>query len=468
MGDSVDVVPAERRSAGAAPGGPRPPTIDPMRLLLRAARWLAVYVGLCLLPVGVSLLGPPPGGRGFWVEFGAGLGMVGFGMLAVQCLTTARFPWVAPGVGADAELIFHRRAGILAFLVVMAHPAVLILTDPKYLAYFDPRVNTLRAVFLSMAVVGLVLLVALPLWRLSLGLGYEWWRLTHGAVTAGVLLVAVAHAIQVGHYTNRFWKQAFWAAFGGAGMLLVAHTRVVKPVLVARRPYRVAGVRPERGDVSALALEPDGHAGLAFTPGQYCWVTLGDSPFVLQQHPFTVASSAARPSRIEFAVKNLGDFTGSVKDTPAGTRAYVEGPYGGFTLDPDPAVGGFFVAGGIGVTPFLSMLRTARDHGDRRPFVLVYANPAWDGVAFREELDGLRAALNLTVVHVLETPPDGWAGETGLVTTDLIARHLPGWAVNRYHYYACGPGPLMDAAAAAFAALGVPPWRWASERFQIV
>lgn len=461
MGSPVDVLPERERPVSVTP-------LDPARLLLRAAWWLKLYALLCLLPLGVSLAGPPPGGRGFWVEFGVGLGMVGFGMLVAQCLTTARFPRVAPGVGSDAELIFHRRAGILAFLVVMAHPAVLILTDPRHLAYFDPRANALRAVFLSMAVVGLVLLVALPLWRLSFGLGYEWWRLTHGALTVGVLLVAVAHAIQVGHYTNRFWKQVFWAGFGGAGMLLVLHTRVAKPLLVARRPYRVAGVRAERGDVYSLALEPDGHGGLDFRAGQYAWVTVGDTPFVLQQHPFTVASSDARPDRVEFAVKELGDFTASVKDIPAGTLAFVEGPYGAFTLDPNPAVGGFFVAGGVGVTPFLSMLRSARDRGDRRPFVLVYANDTWDRVAFREELDELRAILDLTVIHVLRNPPDGWAGDVGYVTREAIKRHLPGWAVNRFHYYLCGPEPLMDAAEAALAGLGVPPWRRASERFQIV
>lgn len=467
MGQPLDVTPAYAQPARGGSSG-RPPLIDPARLLLRAAGWLKLYVLVCLLPMGVSLLGPVPGGRGFWTEFGVGLGMVGFGMLAAQCLTTARFPWVAPRVGADAELIFHRRAGILAFLVVMAHPAVLVVTDPAYLSYFDPRVNFLRAVFLSAAVVGLVLLVALPLWRLSFGLGYEWWRLTHGAITVGVLLVAVAHAVQVGHYTNRFWKQVFWAGLGGAGMLLVAHTRVVKPLLVSRRPYRVAGVRPGRGSVYSLVLEPDGHDGLRFRAGQYAWVTVGDTPFALQQHPFTVASSDARPDRIEFAVKELGDFTGAVKDIRPGTRAFLEGPYGAFTLDPDPAVGGFFVAGGVGVTPFLSMLLTARDRGDRRPFVLVYANDTWDGVAFREELDDLRAALNLKVVHVLRDPSDGWEGETGYVTAEVLGRHLPPWAVNRFHYYLCGPGPLMDAAEKALAGRGVPPWKRASERFQIV
>jgi predicted ferric reductase len=443
-------------------------TLTPAGLLGRSTIWIGIYVVLCLTPLIVLGAGRLPPGRGFVTEFGVALGMIGFGMLVAQCLTTGRFRWVAPGVGSDAELIFHRRAGVLAFVMVAAHPAVLILAEPKNLEYFDPRANFLRAIFLTAATVGLVLLIVLPLWRLSFGLSYEWWRVTHGAITAGVLLVAVAHAVQVGHYTSTFWKQAAWAGVGGVGILLVAHTRFVKPLLAAGRPYRVAEVRDEGRGVHTLALVPDGHDGLEFAAGQYCWITIGDTPFTLQQHPFTVASSDARPGRVEFAIKELGDFTGSVRGTAPDTRALVEGPYGAFTLPADPVIGGFFVAGGIGITPFLSMLRSCRDRGDGRPLILIYANNTWDEAAFRDELDDLRAGLRLTIIHVLRDPPDGWGGETGYVDAALISRHLPGWAVNRFHFYACGPEPLMDAAADAFAGLGVPPWRQASERFQIV
>jgi predicted ferric reductase len=447
------------------PPGP-PPRLD-LRLL-RAGIWLGLYGVLCLLPLVVGLAGPTLPGRAFWIEFGSALGMVGFGMLAVQCLTTARFRWVAPGYGSDAELLFHRRAGILAFFFVMAHPIVLIAADVRYLEYFDPTVNFLRAVFLSAAVVGLVLLVVLPLWRLNFGLNYEWWRLTHAGLTVGVLIVAIAHAIQVAHYTNTLWKQAFWVLLGGGGIALVAHTRLGKPFLSRRRPYRVVGVRDERGAVYSLILEPDGHPGLRFRAGQYVWITVGDTPFRLQQHPFTISSSDARPERIELGIKELGDFTATIKDIAPGTRAFLEGPYGAFTLDKNPAVGGFFIAGGIGVTPFISMIRSCRDRGDRRRLVLIYANNNWDEVAFREELDELQKELNLTVVHVLRDPPDGWIGESGYVTHEVIARNLPPKDVRSFFYYMCGPEPLMDMAEAALRDLGVRPWRRSSERFQIV
>ena len=71
------------------------------------------------------------------------------------------------------------------------------------------------------------------------------------------------------------------------------------------------------------------------------------------------------------------------------------------------------------------MLRTMADRDDARPAVLVYANGDWEGAAFRDELERLEGRLNLTVVHVLERPPETWAGETGYVTAEVLSRHLP-------------------------------------------
>jgi ferredoxin-NADP reductase len=99
--------------------------------------------------------------------------------------------------------------------------------------------------------------------------------------------------------------------------------------------------------------------------------------------------------------------------------------------------------------------------------MLVYANREWDGVAFREELEHLKDRLSLTLVHVLERPPDDWTGETGYVTPEVLSRHLPP-GYRRFQFFICGPDPMMDAAEAALVELGVPPDRVHTERFDMV
>ncbi len=121
----------------------------------------------------------------------------------------------------------------------------------------------------------------------------------------------------------------------------------------------------------------------------------------------------------------------------------------------------------MGIAGLISMLRTMADRKDVRPAFLIYANGDWDGVLFREELERLKERLNLTVVHVLERPPDDWVGETGHVTVEVLSRHLP-QGYRRFQFFICGPDPMMDAAEAALVQLGVPPERVHTERFDMV
>jgi ferredoxin-NADP reductase len=99
--------------------------------------------------------------------------------------------------------------------------------------------------------------------------------------------------------------------------------------------------------------------------------------------------------------------------------------------------------------------------------LLFYANRDWDGVAFREELEDLKQRLDLTVVHVLEQPPEDWTGETGYLTAEILSRHLPP-GHRRFQFFICGPDPMMDAAEAALVELGVPAERVHTERFDMV
>ncbi len=436
-------------------------------VLRRVGVWSLLFLGLTLLPLVVAVVGPAPEGRSFWIEFGVGLGIIAFVLLGLQFATTARFRWIAAGFGSDAVIHFHRQAGILVLVLVFAHPIVLFIADPKYLEYLDPRVNFLRAVFLTAAMIGIVLVVVLPLVGLRFGLSYEWWRLTHGLFAAGVLLVGLAHALQVGHYVAGLVNQASWIVATGICFGLLLHTRVLRPLHMRKRPYTIVDVRHEPGQVVVLTFEPEGHRGLRFQAGQYVWLTVGDSPFSLQQHPFSMTSSAEHPEQLELAIKDLGDFTSEVQNVKPGTRAFLEGPYGALPMDPG-AEAAVFVVGGIGVTPALSLLRTARDRGDRRPFVVLYGNLNRQEIAYRDALDELAEQLELKLVHVLSDPADDWDGESGYITREVLDRQLAHLEGRDVQYFVCGPTPMMDLVEKALLARGVPRWRLLSERFDFI
>jgi 3-phenylpropionate/trans-cinnamate dioxygenase ferredoxin reductase subunit len=258
---------------------------------------------------------------------------------------------------------------------------------------------------------------------------------------------------------------------------LLAYVRVIKPWLELRRPYVVDQVRPERGDAWTLELRPEGHSGLTFHPGQFAWLTLRSSPFADREHPFSFSSSAARPERLGFTIKELGDWTAQIGQVRPGERAYLDGPHGAFTTDRhDHAVGFVFIAGGVGITPVMSILRTLADRGDRRPLYLIYANRNWEDATFREEIEALRTQLDLHVVHVVEQPPADWeeadareGRERGFVTEDILRRYLPHFERrNIYEAFMCGPQPMMDAVERALIRLGVDMGDIHTERFNLV
>jgi predicted ferric reductase len=312
---------------------------------------------------------------------------------------------------------------------------------------------------------------------------YEPWRLTHGIFAVLAVAFALAHVELVGYYVSQPWKRGLWVAMSAAMVGLLAYTRVVKPLLMRRRPYRVAEVRSERGASTTLVLEPVGHDGMRFAPGQFAWLTIADSPFAVEEHPFSFSSSASRPGRPEMTIKDLGDFTSRVPATEVGRRAYLEGPHGAFTIDRYDGPGYVFIGGGVGITPIMSMLRTLADRGDTRHHELVYQARTEDDLTFREEIDALAAGetgsgaaspaaatapghLDLEVVYVLTRPPEGWTGERGRVTTELLRRHVvDDWPAHTY--FVCGPQAMMDAVERELLAGGVPLHRIYTEEFAL-
>lgn len=433
----------------------------------RGGVFVLVYLAGAILPLVIAAAAPAPPPRAVWVEIGIGLGFVGLAMMGLQFVLSARAPWLSRRIGQDTLLQFHRHAGIIAAGFIVAHPVLLILADPAYAAFFDPRANLPRAFALSAVNLALLLLIGSSMLRARLSLQYEWWRLLHGLLAGFIMVVAVAHVLMVGRYAGPPYKAVLLVLLilGPVGFL--ASGRVVRPLLRRHRAWRVAEVRTERPQVWTVVLEPDGAPPLRFEPGQFAWLTFAASPLALRQHPFTIASSAAHPHRLAFTIKALGDFTATVARIPPGTPVHVEGPAGGFGL-PASAPGAVLIAGGIGITPMMSILRTMRDRGDRRPVTLIYGNATLEKAVFRDELVTLSGSLRLRIVHVPETPPPGWQGPHGYITRDLLAAELAVAGTAPSCVLICGPDVMMDACEHALLSLGVDHARIRSERFNVV
>ncbi|MGP1386883.1 MAG: ferredoxin reductase family protein [Thainema sp.] len=444
------------------------------RLLMRspvavATFWIAVYLAIALLPLFILLLYPPAlNERSFWTDFSVALGFVGLAMLALQFALTARINRIEASYGVDIILQFHRYISLVAFALILIHPLVLFIDQPETLGLLNIVEAPWRARFAVTGTLALIALVTTSIWRQRLRIPYELWRTSHGILAVGAVILGLAHAIGVSYYLGLFWKQLLWSAIALAALWLLIYVRIVKPWMMTRRPYLVEEVIPQRGNVWTLAVRPRGHEGFRFQPGQFAWITLDITPFRMREHPFSMSSSGDHPERLEFTIKALGDFTRTIKDVEPGTKAYLDGPYGVFTSDLYWDSAGFvLIAGGIGITPMMSMLVTAAERKDDRPFLLIYANKGWEDITFREELDTLVDSLDLTIIHVLRKPPEDWTGETGYVNKDLLQRYIPLHRGSR-HYFICAAPVMMNQVEAALHDLDVPATNVHMEHFNLV
>ncbi len=428
--------------------------------------WVLLYVVLVTSPLVLMALRPTPPARPFLVEVSIALGFVGIVMIALQFVLIGRFQALTAPFGIDALLRYHRHIAGLALAFVIAHPVILVIHDPAMLTWLNPIAGDWASRTGNWSLYALVLLTLLSIFRKQFRLSYEAWRATHAFLGISAIVLAHLHITLAGRYTDAFWKEAVLIVVTVVAVGLYAYVRLVKPALYGRTPYKVAEVVPERGNVWSLVLEADGHPGLEFLPGQYAYLKLG-SPRSPEEHPFSLSSSSERPERIEFAIKELGDFTNEIGKVPAGTPAFVDGPHGSFSIDLDEAPGYVLIAGGIGIAPFMSIIRTMADRGDPRPVLLIYGEKEWDQVAFREELESLRERMPLQVVYTLDNPPEGWEGETGFVDEDFLRRNLPREGFER-QVLICGPNPMIDAVERALARCGIPERNITAERFELV
>jgi len=431
---------------------------------VRGAVWLGVYLFFVLAPLLALLLGDLPRPRDFWIELSAALGYAGLALMGLQLGLTARFRFVTAPWGEDVIYHFHRNISLLALGLVVAHPILIFAVQPHQLWLLNVFEAPPAALWAAVSTYSLVALVVMSLWRLKLRLSYEWWHSTHIILAVVAVLAGVVHMVMWGFYLGDPAKRALWLGLAVFWIALLVYVRMVRPLFVLRRPYRVTEVRKERGQSWTLVMKPEGHEGWHFRPGQFAWLSLWGGPFKITQHPFSFSGSAAAPGgMIEITIRELGDHTNRIGEIAAGSRMYMDGPYGAFTSG-CPSDMHVLIAGGVGITPMMSMIRTLADEGDKRPVILLYGSRDWESITFREELEAIQSRLNLKVIHVLSQPPAGWTGESGFIDAAVLKRNVPA-PYAEHEYFICGPDVMMDAVEKALSALHVPMSRYHSERY---
>lgn len=406
-----------------------------------------VIIACVLLTIAVWIVFPPENdGRDKFVRQYAGeiIGSVNIVLMACSLVIAARPKWAEPYFGGlDQMYITHRHTSTAALLLIFLH----VLTVPISLEGWV--LGNYLAVIAFTGIVSLALVSLaprIPFLNNITGGTYDGWKRLKKYIGIFFILGFI-HSLTIGNPLDAFiainWVQIFFI-IGAAAYL---YTELLGRYFGKYVPYKVEAIDHPNYITTEVTLRATENPIKKHRAGQFLFVRFPNAGTLNESHPFTI-SSAPQEDVLRLTVKASGDFTRTLlTDLKAKTDAIVEGPYGMF----DYKTGGdkqIWIAGGIGLTPFLSFIRDM--DGDLNHDVdFYYTVRHRDEALFYNELvekaqQNPRLKLNFR-----------FSATGGSLTVDEIVRNAGG-SVLGHHVYICGPYPMIQAFEKKFRTLGVP------------
>ena len=404
-------------------------------------------IACVLLTVVVWFVFPPVNdGRDNFERAYAGeiIGSINIVLMSFALLLSARPKWAEKYFGGlDKMYITHRRVATAAFLLIFVH----VLTVPITLTGW--RLGNYLAVIAFTGLVSIILVSLAPriafLNKLTGGT-YEGWKNLKRFIGIFFIL-GFFHSLTIAHPLSALiaitWVQLFFIM----GTLAYLYTEVFGRFLKKYIPYTVDAVKHPNQSTTEVTLRPKKEAIKKQRAGQFLFVRFPGDRALNESHPFTI-SSAPQEDVLRLTIKASGDFTRDLfTRLKPGMDATVEGAYGMF----DYKTGGpkqIWIAGGIGLTPFLSFIRDM-DGGLNHDIDFYYTVRHKDEALFTGEIETAAQKNPRLKTYVRFSATDG-----SLAIEDIVKN--AGGSVQDQHIYMCGPLPMVQAFEKKFLGLGVP------------
>ncbi|MCT4655013.1 MAG: ferredoxin reductase family protein [Cohaesibacter sp.] len=230
-----------------------------------------------------------------------------------------------------------------------------------------------------------------------------------------------------------------------------------KGMLARKASYQITEI-DRQGTITNITLSPCEKARkLSYRAGQFAFLSFEQDGFS-EAHPFTISSAPCEDGSLRFSIASLGDYTSRLHGLKAGTKARLSGGYGRF-LKPRSDKEQIWIAGGVGITPFLAWLQTVPVDAKGK-ITLYYGLRSLDASPFRQELEAHAARLANLEIHFFESDK----GQR--LTADFIAQDWDAPLTNIPVAF-CGPAPMREALKTGLAKHGHTPKKFHYEEFQL-
>jgi predicted ferric reductase len=388
--------------------------------------------------------------------------VVGTTLFALALILSARLKFLEDYFGGlDRMYNVHHVTGTVGFLLILVHPLFLGF---RYLEssildvglFFLPDSNMPKNLGIIAVLMFMILLAITFFSRAS----YQTKRVLHQLLGVAFMF-GTLHAVLIPNEISRAQSALALSLFSLSvlGIMAYLYRTVFGAFTVSKYTYRVTDIRLLDPSVTEIVLSPEGNA-MTYTPGQFLFVSFSDPAVSKEVHPFSISSAPHEPE-LKITMKALGDYTTNIRNMRVGARAKIEGPFGHFSYAHARHNSQVWVAGGIGITPFLNMMRslTVLPHS---PYIIdfYYAVKSRAELIFLPELTAIASKVpGLRIIpHISD--------EQGFLTADVIHRESKTLADK--DIFVCGPPLMMHSIIGGLGERGVPASLVHAEEFKLL
>lgn len=362
--------------------------------------------------------------------------------------------------GLDKVYRAHRVIGETAFFLIFLHPVFLAVarTDSLggFFGYFWFSSDWTR----NTGILALAFFTLLVVLSIYVKIAYHRWKRTHDFF--GVLLVLIlVHAWISGGEMRTYPVLTVWyGAWSALGLGAYVYIRFLYRFVGPQYDVVTSEVKDIGDAISEIRLKPVGRP-LHHKPGQFIYISFDSDAVTEEPHPFSISSGPEDPA-LRLSIKRLGDWTRDIHKIERGEPARIWGPYGHFSdlALKEHAMPLLMIGGGVGITPFLSIIHSEVFAHRKGPAVLIYSVPNSAKQVYGQEIRAAAEKLPQldTVMHLSD--------EQGFINEKFL-RQSVSEPLEQHLVMLCGPGPMTDSIRNLLLKAGLQPKQIISEEFQI-
>jgi predicted ferric reductase len=362
-------------------------------------------------------------------SFGQIAGLVGMTLFSINLILSSRLKFLDDYFfGLNIVYSYHHKIGAVAFSLLLFHPLFLVI---KYLQFslrqaalfFLPGQD--RAV--SFGIIALALMIILLILTFYIRMKYLHWKFSHKFLVL-VFIFAISHTLFISSDISRDNVLRYYIlGLALLGLPLGFYRAFLSKFFNRNLEYKIRKISVLNPDIVGIEMESKDKV-MKFQPGQFVFASFISSGISAEIHPFTISSAPAE-TNLKLIIKSLGDYTNKLKELKIGEMAMLEGPFGRFSYKNYLNKNQIWIAGGVGITPFISMAKSLED--DSYKIDLYYCTKEKSEAVMLDEL------LKISSIYKNFKIIPWYSGEQGHISGQKVSE-LSRSVANK-EIFLCGP-----------------------------